>query len=373
MNDARGVRVGFDGRAFSSPAAGVRRYAGQLVRALLALGEPLAVVALGGRSEDIPPGVEQVSESWHPPSNAGWTLVGLPRTAGRARVDLIHAPAYTAPFWAGVPVVLSIHDVSYEVHPEWYPYRRDPLRRYFYRRSASSAARVVTISSFSANEIVSAYGLDRNRITVTPLGVDPALVDGVAHSASLPPAVKTPFFLHVGDLHERRNLVMLVGALLAVRRMGGPCAAASLVLAGVDRGVGAQLRAACAEGGAPHAVVLLGTVDDDQLRALYRTTVGLVYPSLYEGFGLPLIEAMAAGAPVVGARAASIPEVVGDAALLLDPRDASAWRDALARLVTDESLREDLRERGRARAAAFTWERTARLTLEVYREVLRAA
>ena len=298
--------------------------------------------------------------------------MGLPRTASRAHVDLIHAPAYTAPFWAGVPVVLTIHDVSYETHPEWYPYRRDALRRFFYRRSATSATRVLTDSVFSASEITSAYGLDRDRVTVTPLGVDPAFANGAASLPALPPLVKAPFFLHVGDLHERRNLVMLVGALLAVRRLGGPCAAASLVLAGVDRGVGAQLRAACAESGAAEAVVLLGSVQDDVLRALYRAAVGLVYPSLYEGFGLPLVEAMAAGTPVVGARAASIPEVVGDAALLLDPRDATAWRDALSRLVTDQSLREDLRARGRARAAAFTWERTARLTLDGYREALGA-
>ena len=135
------LRVGFDGHGFSSPAAGIRRYSTELVRALVSLGEPLEVVALGGNPDLIPADVQHVTASAHPPSNAGWTLIGLPRTAARARVHLIHAPAYTAPFWAGVPVVLTIHDVSYEIHPEWYPYRRDWLRRYFYRRSAKAAAR----------------------------------------------------------------------------------------------------------------------------------------------------------------------------------------------------------------------------------------
>ena len=160
------LRVGFDGHAFSSPAAGIRRYSAELVRALVALGEPMEVVALGGDAGCIPPGVERVADASHPPSNAGWTLIGLPRTAARARVHVIHAPAYTAPFWAPVPVVLTIHDVSYEIHPEWYPYRRDWLRRYFYRRSAQSAARVLTVSSFSASEITVAYGIPPSRCIV---------------------------------------------------------------------------------------------------------------------------------------------------------------------------------------------------------------
>jgi len=366
------LRVGFDGRAFGSPAAGVRRYAGELVRALVALGEPVELVALGGLAADVPSGIAHVEGARHPPSNAGWTLVGLPRTAARARVDVIHSPAYTAPFWAAVPVVVTIHDISYEVHPEWYPYRRDWLRRLFYRRSATSAARVLTISAFSASEIAAAYRLDRNRIAVTPLGVDPFFADP-ARPAALPPSVRTPFFLHVGDLHERRNLVMLAKAVLAVRRLGGACASASLVLAGVDRGVGEQVRRVCVDEGSSDAVVLLGAVDDEQLRALYQAAAGLAYPSLYEGFGLPLVEAMAAGTAVVGAQTAVTREVVGDAALLVDPHDPSAWRDALARLVTDSALRERLRAAGRTRAAAFTWERTARLTLDVYREALRVA
>ena len=166
----RTIRVGIDGRAFTSPAAGVRRYVSELVAALRAIGAPLDLIALGGRPESVPAGVQQVPESWHPPTNLGWAAVGLPRAARRAAVDLIHAPAYTAPLSAPVPIVVTIHDVSYERHPEWYPYRRDWLRRAFYRRSARAAAHVVTDSEFSRGEIAAAYDVPLDRITVAPLG-----------------------------------------------------------------------------------------------------------------------------------------------------------------------------------------------------------
>jgi glycosyltransferase involved in cell wall biosynthesis len=374
LNYRHPLRVGFDGRAFSSPAAGIRRYSTELVRALVALGEPLDVVVLGGEPGCIPGGLERVTGSSHPPTNAGWTLIGLPRTAARARVHVIHSPAYTAPFWAGVPVVLTIHDVSYETHPEWYPYRRDWLRRYFYRRSATGASRILTVSAFSAAEIATAYGIPASRITVTPPGVHGTFAAGDPNVAlDLPANVTEPFLLHVGDIHERRNLPLVVDALLEARRHFGAAAALSLVLAGVDRGVSDGLCEMASEAGSPDAVVALGPVSEERVHALYRGATALVYPSLYEGFGLPLIEAMASGTPVLASHEASIPEVLGGAGLLLDPRDVSAWRDAIIRVVNDEALRHDLRARGLARAGTYTWQRTARLTLNVYREAARAA
>jgi glycosyltransferase involved in cell wall biosynthesis len=142
------------------------------------------------------------------------------------------------------------------------------------------------------------------------------------------------------------------------------------VLAGVDRGVGDALCAIAAEADEPDAVVLLGPVSEERLHLLYRAAAAFVYPSLYEGFGLPILEAMAAGTPVIAARAASIPEVLGDAGLLLDPLDARAWAEAIVSVMNDERMRERMRAAGRARAATFTWERTARETLAVYRRVL---
>jgi glycosyltransferase involved in cell wall biosynthesis len=365
---SRSLRLGFDGRALSSPAAGVRRYARSLLDALAALGEPLQLVILGGDpSASAPRGAERVGEPWHPPTNAGWMLVGLPRAARQARVDGLHAPAYTAPFWSGVPTVLTIHDVSYARHPEWFPYRRDALRRAFYRRCALSADVVVTDSQFSASEIDAAYGIDAGRVVVIPVGVDASFVSAPPAGRLLPVGVSSPFVLHVGDLHERRNLPLAVAAVLEARQRTPELSSLSLVLAGVDRGVGDRVRALAGAAGAADAVVVLGPVSEDALRTLYDQALALVYPSFYEGFGLPILEAMACGTPVLASRAASIPEVVGDAGVLLDPHRSADWADALVALAADASHRADLSARGLVRAAKFTWEQTARQTLDVYR------
>jgi alpha-1,3-rhamnosyl/mannosyltransferase len=365
----RKLRVGIDGRAFSSPAAGVRRYVSELGRALL--DDPgLELIALGGRPSALPPGVGHVDEPWHPPTNLGWTAVGLPRAAARGRVDLIHAPAYTAPFHAAVPIVLTIHDVSYARHPEWYPYRRDLFRRTFYRWSARAASHVLTDSEFSRAEIVAAYGIPAGRITVAPLGVSGDFSVRGTVEAILPPGVTGPFLLHVGDLHPRRNLEVVVRALVDARRRPGTPAAV-LVLAGIDRGVGDRLAEMAAHAGVAGAVVRLGAVDEPRLRSLYHAASALVYPSRYEGFGLPLVEAMASGTPVIASRAASIPEVVGEAALLLDPDDWQQWTEAIASVLSDAAQRARMRDAGLQRAALFTWTRTARITGEVYRRVAR--
>lgn len=335
--------------------------------ALLALDDAPEIVVLGGQPDSVPPLLEQVAERAHPPTNAGWTLVGLPRAAVSARIDVLHAPAYTAPFWSPAPVVLTIHDISYERNPEWYPYRRDWLRRAFYRWSARTARHILTTSSFSASEIAEMYALDAGRVTVVPLGVSAdfaAARDGLP--CALPAEVTTPFLLHVGDIHERRNLSVAVNAVLEARRRFGALPALSLVLVGTDRGAADALSALADAAGAPEAVVRLGRVEEPLLHALYRCATAFVYPSRYEGFGFPVLEAMASGTPVIASRAASIPELAGDAAILLDPDDDKGWTDAVIRIVTDDELRSEMSTRGVNRAGHFTWARTARATMDVY-------
>jgi alpha-1,3-rhamnosyl/mannosyltransferase len=359
------MRVGFDARALVSPAAGVRRYTRELFGAMAAI-DGVEVIAAGARSgADLPPGVTCMRAGFTLPTNAGWMLTGLPQAARAARVDVFHAPAYTAPLGGPRPLVLTIHDISYERHPEWYPYRRDPVRRAFYRWSARAADRIITDSEFSRQEIVAGYGLASERIEVVPLAASPSFRPGPPA-----PAGASPYVLHVGDLHLRRNLDVAVRALLQVRTRRSDLEDLRLVLAGVDRGAATGLHATAAHSaGGQGLVEFAGRVDDGRLLELYRGAAALLYPSLYEGFGLPLLEAMACGTPVIGARAASIPEVTGGAAILLDPHDVAAWADAIE-AVLDGPVAARLREAGLRRAAELTWRRTAEATIDVYERAL---
>ena len=363
------IRIGFDGRALVSPAAGVRRYVRELFGAMARL-DGVAVVAVGAPSgADVPRGVERAAGAPSLPTNGGWMLTGLPVAARRARLELFHAPSYTSPLAGPRPLVLTIHDVSYERHPEWYPYRRDPVRRAFYRWSAHAADRVITDSAFSRDEMVTAYGLAPERIDVVPLAASPVFVPA---PSGVPDGSVHPFILHVGDLHPRRNVETALRGLMRVRSRRPDLAGTRLVLAGVDRGAAGSLEAVAA--GTSHGstpLEILGRTTEKDLIALYRSARALVYPSLYEGFGLPLLEAMACGTPVIAARTSSIPEVTGDAARLVEPHDEAAWADAIES-VFDSYSAAGLRESGLARAAQFTWRRTAVETLAAYRRALGA-
>jgi alpha-1,3-rhamnosyl/mannosyltransferase len=297
-------------------------------------------------------------------------ITGLPRAANRARLDIFHAPAYTVPFGGPRPLVVTIHDVSYARHPEWYPYKSDPLRRAFYRRSARSADRIITDSTFSKSEIVDAYGIRPETIDVVPLAPAPGFIPGPR--LPLPSPCPPQFVLHVGDLHVRRNLPMVARAVAAVRSRDAAWRDLALVLAGEDRGTGDALREINSRaGGSAPLVVFVGAAPEHALLSLYRSAAALVYPSRYEGFGLPILEAMACGTPVIAARTSSIPEVAGDAAVLLDPDDETAWADGIQRVLEDTVHAADLRDAGLTRVGEFSWRHTAEQTARVYRTLLQ--
>lgn len=361
------MRIGVDGRAFGSPAGGVRRYVTELYAAMRALDPSVEIVAIGSNEKtDLPAGVVQRAATSFP-TNLGWMGASLPLAVRGAGLDVFHAPAYQAPLWGVRPLVLTIHDVSYARHPEWHPYKNDPFRRAFYRRSARTADWIVTDSEFSRREITAAYQIPADRISVVPLAASPRFTPGPFDHGALPPAVRPPYALHVGDLHARRNLPTALAAVLAVRRLGVQL---TFVCAGVDRGIAGALRADATRATDPDALVLTGSLGDEALVNLYRGAAMLLYPSRYEGFGLPVLEAMQCGTPVISARAASMPEILAHAGVLVDPLDVDGWSTAILELIENGNRRRELGEAGIRRAAEFSWTRTARETLGVFRHVL---
>jgi glycosyltransferase involved in cell wall biosynthesis len=382
-------RIGVDGRAFSSPAGGVRRYVWEIYGAVADVAPDVDVVAIGAWPYDsLPSGVTPYPARAFP-TNLGWMALSIPLAVRHASLDVFHAPAYTAPLWGVHPQAVTIHDVSPVRKPEWDAYKNDPARRYFYRRSALAADRVLTDSQFSRTEITAAYGIPTDRIDVVSLAAADVFTPGPFDPAKLPAGVTQPYALHVGDLQVRRNLPTALQAILSNRlgkgdrgsevregRSGLGIDATNqlkLVLAGIDRGVGGDLVATAAAAGDPGALILTGPVSEDVLVNLYRGASMLLYPSRYEGFGLPVLEAMRCGVPVIAANCASVPEIAGDAGVLLDPLDVPAWTNAIGQVLGDASMTARLRDAGIARAAEFSWARTAKDTIDVLRRCSRQA
>jgi glycosyltransferase involved in cell wall biosynthesis len=359
--DDPGLRIAFDGRTLTSPAGGVRRYVRELFDAIPKVLAGADLVAVGAADGSALPAGTRRAPANSLPTSLGWNLASLPLALRRITYDVFHAPAYGAPLWGVRPLVVTIHDVSYARHPEWYPYRTDPLRQAFYRASARRADRVITDSEFSRGEIVAAYEIDPARIDVVPLGVAaPFTADARVK--------REPFVLHVGDLHPRRNVAMLLDIVLGLRQQP-QWSALRLVLAGADLGLLPELKRQARD--AADALDYVGRPGDDTLADLYRRAGVFAYPSRYEGFGLPVLEAMACGTPVIGGKAGAVPEVLGDAGMLLDVDDARGWAAALEAVLSGGARAAELRERSIARASRFTWARAARETVAIYEEVAR--
>jgi len=298
-------------------------------------------------------------------------LTQLPALARSTGASLVHC-TYAAPPRSPAPTVLTVHDVSFLRYPQAFTLRDRALLGTAVPYSARRAAAVIVPSEHTRGEVIELLHVPAERVHVTPEAADAAFrpVAAAERTGALRRCgIGGPYLLSLGNLQPRKNLPRLLEAWRRLRDAGG-LEGHRLVLAGGVHGKREPVSRLVAELGLTGDVVLPGYVDAADLPALYSGATAFVFPSLYEGFGLPVLEAMACGTPVACAEAASLPEVAGDAALLFDPLDAEAIAASLGALLGDAGLRSALAARGLSRAASFTWAACARATLAAYETAL---
>ena len=291
-----------------------------------------------------------------------WTLG---RAAARDRVDALHVQ-YFAPLRYDGPLVLTIHDLGFLHVPGSFPPSHRLLMRALVPWSVRRATRVIAVSEFTRRDLEARYGIPSHRISVIWNGVGERfhpVEESETRAVLARYGLEPGFLFSLGRLNRRKNLGALLRAFAAVRARG-PADLALVIGGKVDHGAEEIMRAA-RESGRSSRIHWVGLIPEADLPAFYAGAACFVYPSLFEGFGLPLVEAMACGCPVVSSDRTACPEVVGEAGLLVDPEDATAIAAAIARILGDEDLRAELRQRGLARSRLFTWGETARRTLAV--------
>lgn len=353
----RPVRVLFDAHQLGRHQTGNETYVRALLREFAGT-DAIEVAALVERGALADADVAKFARR-QVPTSGSLRLASMALAARRAGVDLVHA-VYFAPCLSGVPVVLTVHDISFEIHPEFFSRTERWRGRTLIRDGARRARFVVTVSETSRRDIIERYRLAEERVIAIHNGVAQRFLDSPA--PDLGPIGDRPVrVLALGSLQPRKNLIRLAGAI----HRASKTRQVELRVVGPD-GYHAEVIRRKLDGAAE--VQIAGYVAEDALLDQYMRADVLVYPSLYEGFGLPVVEAMACGLPVITSTGGSLPEIAGDAALIVDPLDESAISDAILRLADDDQLRRELSRRGRARAARFSWAESADRHVRVYRE-----
>ena len=379
------MRIAYDGVPLVGDRFGIGHYTNHLIRAVARVDPDTRVVVVG--PWPVNP-LRPVS-----PLSFGEPNVEVPRPALPTRVlrrlrEMLGAPAtlealvgpvdvfhatnflFTHPV-EGAKRVVTFHDLTVLLFPQWHPAKRLREMRVGLPVSAAVADRIIAVSQATKDDVVKHLGIPPSRVAVVPLAVDasfrPLPRADVARALAPLGLVPGGYLLFLGTREPRKNLGRLLDAVVAAGAEVGP-----LVLAGADGWGTDDLRPRIATLARQSRVRPLGYVPEALRPPLLCGARVFVYPSLYEGFGLPPLEAMACGTPVITSNVSALPETVGDAALLVDPMDVDALAAAIRDLWRDDALRADLRARGLARARDFSWERTARLTVAVYASALRA-
>ncbi len=353
------MKIALDGMPLDSQLTGVGHYTLELARSL-------ALVAPTDKFTLISPQTLKPSVL-----NRRWWSIGLPLHLLRSSFDLFHGTNYEIPLWSRRPSVVTIHDLSLFLHPEAHQQHLVRRARWRLPLMAKFAARIITPSNSVKTEVCETLKIDPDKVVVTPEAPRSTFkrregAEVIELHQRL--GINKDFILFVGTVEPRKNLHRLVEAFDQLVRTTS--LSTQLVIAGGQGWLMDDFSSVIKQKKLGDRICLTGYLQDEELSALYSSCKAFVYPSLYEGFGLPPLEAMACGAPVITSRIPSISETVGTAARLVDPRDVNDLASAIAELLTDETTRRHFADAGVEHVKKFTWEQTALKTLDVYRQLL---
>jgi glycosyltransferase involved in cell wall biosynthesis len=374
------MHIAIDAHSVGAQLAGNETYAVNLIEALAEIDQVNRYTLYVTRQS----AVDQFTNRWpnfrlrrtlpHTP------LIRIPLTLSielrKDPVDVLHVQ-YTAPPRTPCALVATIHDLSFEHLPETFNRRSRAQLRLTVRRTAQKAAQILTLSEFSRRDIIETYGIDPERVSVTPPAAPPSFAP-VTNETELQRirttyGIQRDYILALGSIQPRKNLVRLINAYASLGRAERGKQLPQLVLAGKRGWLEAETMRAAEQSDARKDILFIGYVPDADLASLYSGALCFAYPSYFEGFGLPVLEAMQCGTAVIAGNRTSLPEAAGDAAILVDPFDEAAIANGLNRVIEDPAYRAELRVKGFERSVAFSWKTTAQLTLQAYERAALAA
>ena len=370
------MKIGIDARSMFGTPTGVGRYLSNLLAALSKLDAENAYWLYTDRPIDT---AIIAQENFHQKyltlpvaqNYFTWNHVRLPPELVLHPIDVFHFPFYTMPVFRNYKSIVTIHDITYEVHPEWYSWKGLVAMRFFSKYAAKHADKILAVSEYTRHDIIKHYRIPEKKVVAIYHGIEKRFQkirdkETLEHLKAKYTINGNHVILYVGSIHTRRNIEELIRAFQTI---SSQYPESQLVIIGKREYPYLDVQTLVRELGLTQQVRLSGYVPDDDLPGLYNLADLFVYPSSYEGFGIPPLEAMACGTPVITSNNTSFPEVTGDAAILLDdPRKIAEMADAIDQVLKNERLRQEMAARGFVQAQKFSWERTARKTLDVYRE-----
>ncbi|MCX7919505.1 MAG: glycosyltransferase family 4 protein [bacterium] len=366
------MNIGIDISCLSAPKTGVGLYTYHLIHALLSIDTNNTYHLFSAQPIDVSEFSQYrvaISCSQYPRTCATlWEQLVLPNLLQKNNIDVFHSPNYTLPFSIRIPSVVTVHDLSVFLFPKFHPWWRRVRHRLLFPSSINHATNIIAVSEQTKRDLTELFPFAADKTVTIYNGLPKCFHNPSSRNAAQEIMLPAEYILFVGTMEPRKNLELMLTAFARFKQETN--LPHKLVIIGGEgwgkNHISAQLRQYKIQ----DDVIFTGHLEHAQLPQIYRSAAVLVFPSTYEGFGFPPLEAMACGTPVIASNVAAIPEVVGDAGILLDPTKLDLWPESIYNVIINKPLREELQAKGLARAKQFSWETTAQKTIELYQQAV---